>query len=118
MPLMSRIITIAIILVWNLSPSLLLAQGEAPAQQPTAQERLNQVLDAEGGTHVYKDAEGNTHSTTVLPNGQETIVVQPPLSPGFNAGPPLQLNGGHLQLPPASPAPAKPPGPDFPQRAR
>lgn len=107
------------IVTGNVSPNLLFANEEEPPQQPSAQERLNQVLGPEGGIEVYKDAQGNTHTTTVLPNGEEIIVVQPPQVPGFNVGPPLQLNGGQLQLPGASsPTPAKPPASGFPQRAR
>lgn len=109
---------LVIIVTGSISPNLLLANEEVPSQQPSAQERLNQVLGPEGGTEVYKDAQGNTHNTTVLPDGEEIIVVQPPQVPGFNVGPPLQLNGGQLQFPPSTPAPAKPPAPDFPQRGR
>ncbi|MFO0699545.1 MAG: hypothetical protein U0236_09965 [Nitrospira sp.] len=107
-----------VIVTSSVSPTLLLANEDGPAQQPSAQERLNQVLNSEGGTQVYKDAQGNIHNTTVLPTGEEIKMVQPPLSPGFNTGPPLQLNGGHFQPPPPPPTPAKPPAPDFPQRAR
>lgn len=106
-----------VIVIGGVSPNLSFANEEGPSQQPSAKERLDQVLDPEGGIKVYKDAQENTHSTSVLPNGEEIIVVQPPQSPGFNVGPPLQLNGGHLQLPPPSPIPAKPPAPEFPQRA-
>lgn len=107
-----------IIVTGSVSPNLLFANEEVPSQQPSAKERLNQVLGPEGGIEVYKDAQGNTYNTTVLPNGQETIVVQPPQVPGFNVGPPLQLNGGQFQLPAPPSMPAKPPAPDFPQRGR
>jgi len=118
MELMRRITAFMIILVGTLGPSLLLAGGEAPSQQPSAQERLNQVLDSEGGTTVYKDAAGNVHSTTDLPNGDRIVTVQPPQSPGLNLGPPLQLNNRILQFPPHPLAPATPPAPEYPQRAR
>lgn len=99
-------------------PSLPFAMGEEPSQQPSAKDRLQQVLDAEGGTTVYKDAAGNVHSTTDLPNGDRIVTVQPPQIPGLNLGPPLQLNNRTLQLPQTRPVPAQPPPPDFPQRAR
>ena len=94
----------------------MLAAKEEPPQQPSAKERLNQVLNAEGGIQVYKDHQGNVESTTVLPNGERVIVVQPPQSQGFNVGPPLQLNNQTLTFPP--PPPAQPPAPEFPQRVR
>lgn len=109
------IFVVVIELVW---PGLLLASKEEPSQQPSAKERLQQVLDAEGGTIVYKDPAGNVHTTTDLPNGDRIITVQPPQIPGLNLGPPLQLNNRTLQLPPPPPTPAQPPAPDFPQRAR
>ncbi|MDI3462733.1 MAG: hypothetical protein OJF50_001554 [Nitrospira sp.] len=96
----------------------MLAAAEEPPQQPSAKERLNQVLGPEGGIHVYKDDQWNVESTIVLPNGERIIKVQPPQSPGFNVGPPLQLHNQTFQLPPPSPAPAHPPAPEFPQRAR
>jgi len=96
---------------------LLAAEEESP-QQPSAQERLQQVLDAEGGTTVYMDPSGNVHSTTDLPTGERIITVQPPQSPAMNLGPPLQLNNRTLQFPPPPPVPAQPPPPEFPQRAR
>jgi hypothetical protein len=101
--------------VW---PSLSFAVDGEPVQQPSAKERLQQVLDSEGGTTVYKDPAGNVHTSTDLPNGDRIITVQPPQSPGLNLGPPLQLNNQTLQLPPPSPAPAQPPAPEFPQKAR
>lgn len=99
-------------------PSLPLALGEEPPQQPGAKDRLQQVLDAEGGTTVYMDAAGNVHNTTDLPNGNRIVTVQPPQIPGLNLGPPLQLNTRTLQLPPPPPMPAQPPPPEYPQRAR
>lgn len=101
-----------------LGPCSLLASDEWSSQQPSAKERLQQVLDAEGGTTVYKDPAGNVHTTTDLPNGDRIISVQLPQIPGLNLGPPLQLNNRTLQLPPSSPTPAQPPAPEFPQRAR
>lgn len=109
------IFVVVIELVW---PGLLLASKEEPSQQPSAKERLQQVLDAEGGTTVYKDPAGNVHTTTDLPNGDRIITVQPPQIPGLNLGPPLQLHNRTLQLPSPPPTPAQPPAPDFPQRAR
>lgn len=107
-----------IIIIGAVWPSLSLAAEGDPTQQPSAKERLNQVLGPEGGTQVYKDDQGNVENTTVLPNGERIITVQPPLSPGFNTGLPLQLHNQTFQLPPPSPAPAHPPAPEFPQRAR
>jgi hypothetical protein len=43
--------------------------------------------------------------------------VQPPQSPSMNLGPPLQLNNPLFHVPQAV-VPAKPPTPDFPQKAR
>ena len=97
--------------------SLPLALGEEPLQQPGAKDRLQQVLDGEGGTTVYMDASGNVHSTTDLPNGDRIVTVQPPQIPGLNLGPPLQLNNRPLQLQQTAPVPTQPPPPDFPQRA-
>lgn len=94
------------------------ASDEKPSQQPSAKERLQQVLDAEGGTTVYMDPAGNVLTTTDLPNGERTVIAQPPQSPAINLGPPLQLNNRTLQLPPPPPTPAQPPTPEFPQRAR
>ena len=107
-----------IIIVGTGWPSLLLAGKEEPPQQPSAKERLNQVLNSEGGIQVYKDHQGNVTNTMVLPNGERVIVVQPPQSQGFNVGPPLQLNNQTLTFPPPPPPPAHPPAPEFPQRAR
>lgn len=98
--------------------SLALAIGEEPTPQPSAKDRLQQILDAEGGTHVYMDAAGNVHSTTDLPNGDRIISVQPPQIPGLNLGPPLQLNNRTLEIPQPPPVPAQPPPPEYPQRAR
>jgi len=100
--------------VW---PGPLLAGGEKPSQQPSARERLNQVLDSEGGIEVYKDHRGNVESTINLPNGERRTIVQPPPSPGLNLGPPLQLNNQTLTFPPPPP-PAQPPALEFPQKAR
>jgi hypothetical protein len=97
---------------------MLLAGGEEPSQQPSAQERLQQVLDAEGGTTVYMDRTGNVHTSTDLPNGERTVIMQPPQSPAINLGPPLQLNSQIIQFPPPPPVPAHPPAPEFPQRAQ
>lgn len=107
-----------IILVGTMWSSLLFAGEKEPSQQPSARERLNQVLNPEGGIQVYKDHQGNVTSTTVLPNAERVIVVQPPTSPGLNLGPPLQLNNQTLTFPPPPPPPAQPPAPEFPQRAR
>jgi hypothetical protein len=94
------------------------AAAEQPLTQPSARERLNQVLDSEGGTTVYKDHKGNVETVIELPNGERIITVQPPQSSSMNLGPPLQLNNRPLQLPPPAPAPIQPPAPEFPQRAR
>jgi hypothetical protein len=118
MKLMRRITTLVIILVVSMWSSMLLAGGEEPSQQPSAKERLNQVLGPEGGIQVYKDHQGNVQNTTVLPNGERIIKVQPPQSQGFNVGPPLQLNNQTLSFPPPPPPPAQPPAPEFPQKAR
>ncbi|HRB82376.1 MAG TPA: VOC family protein [Nitrospira sp.] len=118
MPLMCRIITVVLIFVWSMWPSLGLAGGEEPAQQPSARERLNQVLSPEGGIQVYKDQTGAVESTINLPNGERIITVQPPQGAGLNLGPPLQLNNPILQFPPQPTVPAQPPTPEFPQRAR
>jgi hypothetical protein len=118
MELMRRITAFVVILVGTIGPSLLHAGEDAPSQQPSAQERLNQVLDSEGGTTVYKDQKGNVESTINLPGGEHIITVQPPQGAGINLGPPLQLHNQTLQFPPQPPVPALPPPPDFPQRAR
>lgn len=94
------------------------AEEENQSPQPGAKERLNQVLNPEGGTTVYKDPAGNVHTTIVLPNGERSVTVQPPQSPPINDGPPLQLNNRRFELPPPPPMPARPPAPDFPQKAR
>jgi hypothetical protein len=116
--LMHRITAFVIILVGAIGPSLLFAGGEEPSQQPSAQERLNQVLGSEGGTTVYKDRKGSVESTITLPGGEQIITVQPPQGAGINLGPPLQLHNQTLRFPPQLPNPALPPPPDFPQRAR
>ncbi len=118
MELMRRITGLVAILLGTIGPNLLLAGGEEPSQQPSAQERLKQVLDSEGGTIVYKDRKGNVESTINLPGGEQIITVQPPQGAGINLGPPLQLNNQPLRFPPQPPVPALPPPPDFPQRAR
>ena len=118
MELMYRITAFFIVLMGIIWPSLLLAAAEEPAQQPSAKERLNQVLGPEGGIHVYKDHQGNVESTINLPNGERIIKVQPPPSPGLNLGPPLQLHNQTFQLPSPPPTPTPPPAPEFPQRAR
>jgi hypothetical protein len=115
---MDRIALCVIVSIVTGCPSLLLADGEEPSQQPSAKERLNQVLDGEGGTTVYLDAAGNVHRTTDLPNGDRIIRVQPPQVPGLNLGPPLQLNNRILELPLPPPVPPQPPSPEYPQRAR
>ncbi|MCS6306040.1 MAG: hypothetical protein H8K07_20610 [Nitrospira sp.] len=115
---MDRMAIYLSIIIGTVWPIPLLAAAEEPPQQPSAKERLNQVLGPEGGIHVYKDDQWNVESTIVLPNGERIIKVQPPQSPGFNVGPPLQLHNQTFQLPPPSPAPAHPPAPEFPQRAR
>lgn len=115
---MNRIAVCLSIIMGTVWPSLLLAGGEEPSKQPSARERLNQVLGPGGGIQVYKDHKGNVESTINLPNGERIIKVQPPLSPGFNTGPPLQLNNPPFQIPPPAPPPVQPPAPEFPQRAR
>ncbi len=115
---MRWITTFGVVLMCNMWPGLSHAVGEEPTQQPNARERLNQVLGPEGGIQVYKDQHGNVESTINLPDGERIMTVQPPQSPGFNVGPPLQLNNQTLQFPPQPPVPAQPPAPDFPQRAR
>ena len=112
---MAAYLMVIIVVGW---PRLLLAGGGDPSQQPSAKERLNDVLNPEGGVHVYKDHRGNVTNTTVLPNGERIITVQPPQSPGLNLGPPLQLNDQKLTFPPPPQPPAIPPAPEFPQKAR
>lgn len=97
---------------------LAVASDGVSSQQPSAQERLQQVLDAEGGATVYMDPVGNVHTTTDLPNGERIEIVQPPQSPAINLGPPLQLNNQTIQLPPPPAPPVQPLTPEFPQRAR
>lgn len=115
---MDRVAVCLIIILGTGWPGWSLAGGEEPSQQPSARERLNQVLDSEGGTTVYKDRKGNVESTINLPGGEQIITVQPPQGAGINLGPPLQLNNQTLRFPPQAPTPALPPPPDFPQRAR
>ena len=117
MELMRRITPFVIILVGTMWSCLLLA-AEDSSQQPSARERLNQVLGSEGGIQVYKDHKGNVESTINLPNGERIIKVQPPPSPGLNLGPPLQLHNQAFQLPSPPPVPAQPPTPEYPQKAR
>lgn len=117
--LMSRMSTALIItIIATIETSMVPAVAEQPSQQPSAKERLNQVLDTEGGMQVYKDHKGNVESTIVLPNGERIITVQPLQSPGLNLGPPLQSNNQTLTFPPPSQPPAAPPAPEFPQKAR
>lgn len=118
MELMYRITAFFIALMGIIWLSLLPAAAEEPSQQPSAKERLNQVLGPEGGIQVYKDHRGNVESTINLPNGERIIKVQPPQSQGFNVGPPLQLNNQTITLPPPPSPSAQPPAPEFPQRAR
>ncbi len=115
---MYRIIVLLIIIMGTIRPHMLPAVGEEPPQQPSAKERLSQVLGPDGGVQVYKDHQGNVTNTTVLPNGERITTVQPPQSQGFNVGPPLQLNNRALTFPPPPPPSAQPPAPGFPQRAR
>ncbi|MEK9140124.1 MAG: hypothetical protein AAB308_03625 [Nitrospirota bacterium] len=115
---MYRIAVFLIIIIGTEWPNLLFAGEEGQSQQPSARERLNQVLGPEGGVQVYKDHKGNVETTIELPNGERRITVQPPQSPSMNLGPPLQLNKQTFQLPPPPPTPAQPPAPEFPQRAR
>lgn len=98
---MCRIAVFMILTIGTVWPGLALASSEdSSSQQPSAQERLNQVLDSEGGTTVYKDSQGNVESAIELPNGERRVTVQPPQSPSMNLGPPLQLNNPRFQLPP------------------
>jgi hypothetical protein len=115
---MRRITAFVVILMGIIGPTLSIADGEEPSQQPNAQERLNQVLDSEGGTTVYKDRKGTVESTINLPGGEQITTVQPPQGAGINLGPSLQLHNQTLRFPPQPPVPALPPPPDFPQRAR
>ena len=98
-------------------PSMLLALEEQPIQEPDFSERLNQALGSEGGAQVYKDPEGNVDSILDPPGGERRVTVQPPQSSSMNLGPPLQLENPPFHLPQAI-VPAKPPVPDFPQKAR
>jgi len=115
---MYRIATCLAMMIGIGWPTLAFAGEQEPPQQPSAKERLNQVLDSEGGIQVYKDHRGNVTNTTVLPNGERIIRVQPPLNQGFNVGPPLQLNNQTVPFPPPSQTPVHPPAPEFPQKAR
>jgi hypothetical protein len=98
-------------------PVFLTASEDHPSPQPTAKERLEQVLTPEGGIHVYKDASGGVKNTIVLPTGERIITVQPPQGSGLNLGPPLQLNNQTFQSSPPASSPAQPPAPEFPQKA-
>jgi hypothetical protein len=112
---------IAIFLVMTIGlvgPRPLLALDAEASQQPGTQERLQQVLDAEGGTTVYMDPSGNVHNRTDLPTGERIMTVQPPQSQAINLGPSLQLKNQTIQFPPPLPIPAQPPAPEFPQQAR
>ena len=116
--LMWTIAVSAIVALLVIKPCLLAtADDQAPAQ-PSAQERLEQVLTPEGGIHVYKDHKGAVRNTIILPNGERIISVQPPQGSGLNLGPPLQLNNQTFHVPPPAPNPAQPPAPEFPQKAR
>ncbi|CUS39084.1 exported hypothetical protein [Candidatus Nitrospira nitrificans] len=117
MELMHRITAFFIILMGIMWPSLP-AAAEEPSQQPSAKQRLNQVLGPEGGIQVYKDHRGNVESTINLPNGERLIKVQPSPSPGLNLGPPLQLHNQTFQFPSPPAAPVQPSAPEFPQRSR
>ena len=44
-----------ITIVGTIGTSLAPAMAEQPPPQPSAKERLNQVLDSDGGMRVYKD---------------------------------------------------------------
>ena len=98
-------------------PSMLLASEEQSPQVPGFNERLNQALGSEGGAQVYKDPEGNVETILEPSGGEPRVTVQPPQSPSMNLGPPLQLENPPFHLPQAV-VPAKPPAPDFPQKAR
>jgi len=75
---MHRLALLFIIGMGTVWPSLLLGGGKESPQQPSAKERLNQVLNPEGGIHVYKDHQGNVTSTINLPDGERIMTVQPP----------------------------------------
>jgi len=115
---MNRISALLILPVITYFSSLPLAGGAEPTPQPSAQDRLQQVLNTEGGVTVYMDPAGNVQTSATLPNGDQIIRVQPPQIPGLNLGPPLQLNKRPLQLSPPAPTPTQPPAPEFPQKAR
>ena len=115
---MYRIATCLTMIIGIGWPSLVFAGEPEPLHQPSATERLNQVLGSDGGIQVYKDHRGNVTNTTVLPNGERIITVQPSQSQGFNVGPPLQLNNQPLTFPAPSQPPAHTPAPEFPQKAR
>ena len=115
---MHRIAICFVTAIGLVGPSSLLASDVESSQQPSAKERSQQVLDAEGGTTVYMDPAGNVHSTTNLPNGERTVIVQPPQSQAMNLGPLLQMNNQTVRFPPPPLVPAQPPAPEFPQRAR
>ena len=110
-------LVVLLVIVGAAWPSMLLALEEQPIQEPDFNERLNQALGSEGGAQVYKDPEGNVESILDPPSGERRVTVQPPQSPSMNLGPPLQLNNPPFHVPQAV-VPAKPPAPDFPQKAR
>lgn len=89
---MDRIVICVLITISIALPGLLLAGAEIPTQEPSGKERVNQVLDSDGGIYVYKDHQGNVTKTTVLPNGKRMITVQPPQRQDFNIRPPLLLH--------------------------
>jgi hypothetical protein len=113
---MRAIIFSVIVALVIIRPGLLTASDDRPPPQPSAQERLEQVLTPEGGIHVYKDQKGVVKNTIILPNGERIITVQPPQGSGLNLGPPVQLNNPTLQFSPPTPSPAQPPASEFPQR--
>ena len=115
---MRTIVFSVIVALVVIRPGLLTAAEDHPPSQPSAQERLEQVLTPEGGIHVYKDQKGVVQNTIILPNGERIITVQPPQGSGLNLGPPLQLNNQTLSFPPPAPGPAQPPASEFPQKAR
>ena len=101
---------------WTAFPGSSCSAELEPLQEPGFNERLNQVLDGEGGVQIYKDQAGNVGVTIVPPTGERKVTVQPPQSPSINVGPPLQLHQNPLIAPPPL-TPSAPPDRDFPQRA-
>ncbi len=116
-PMRTIVFSVIVVLV-VIRPGLLTASDDTSPPQPSAQERLEQVLTPEGGIHVYKDQRGVVKNTIILPNGERIIAVQPPQDSGLNLGPPLQLNNQTLQFPSPAPIPAQPPASEFPKKAR